>query len=178
MQKLVRAFAEDKTVKQAAQETGFSEVTARNVFMKLREHLYRYGFMRLPPIPGRAMPARIVFAKKHRGVPEKYAHLYETEFLHRVYFTKNGRAVKRFSARDPKAIPRVKKLLEYNKVTEKYDVIEQLERLDPETGQRETRPFDPIDFETSSTIIVNELNLEPSEAFFRYLWGLLLKIPL
>jgi len=123
------------------------------------------------------MPARIIFAKKHRGVPEKYAHLYEAEFLHRVFATKNAKVVKRFSAAKEDNLKEVRKFINYNKVNDKYDIIEMLESGG--SGQQsKTRPLDPMDFKRTSTILINERNIDPHDAFFRFIWALLLKFPL
>jgi len=177
LKNLVRCFAADLSVKDAAAKTKFSEPTVRDIFMRLRQHLFDYGFMRVDRRDNEgAMPARIVFAKKHRGVPEKFAHLFETEFLHRVYFTKNGRAVKRFAAKNEKDLEAVRKFVNYNKVKPKYEIIEVLGKN--AEGKLVTRPFEPADFRSSSIIVINELNLSPNEAFFRYIWALLLKRPL
>ena len=146
--------------------------------MELRQTIYDHGFLRVTVRDSDQTPARYIFDRKHRGSPERYKHLYEAETLHRIFATKNIRAVQRFKASDPKAIERVKALARYNTTHDKYDIIEMLERGEADDGQKETRPFDLTDYEASSTIIVNERNLDPSEAFFRWLWGLLLKHPL
>jgi len=177
LKNLVLCFAQNMTVKDTAKKTRFSEATVRNHFMRIRQRIYDHGFMRVNRREGANMPARIIFAKKHRGVPEKYSHLYEAEFLHRVFSTKNAQAVIRFSAAKDSDIKALRKYVNYNKINDKYDIIEMLESGG--SGQHSTtRPFDPVDFKSSSTIIVNERNIDPHDAFFRFIWALLLKYPL
>jgi hypothetical protein len=179
LEQLVRCFAEDMTVREASATTGFSEPTVRTHFMRLRQHLFDYGFMRVARAPSENhIPARIIFAKKHRGVPEKYAHLYESEFLHRAFFTKNAKMVKRFSANNKTHIEAVRKFVNYNRSIKKYDILEVMNNTKGENGSPEICEFDIMDFERDSYILVNEININPSEAFFRYIWGMLLKVPL
>lgn len=179
LKKLVLGFAEDKTVKDTADVTKISEKTVRHIFMRLRQHLHRYGFMRVHNRDASGnMPARIIFAKKHRGVPEKFAVFFETEFLHRAYFTKNTKAFKKFAANKEGDLKAVQKYINYNKLNDKFDIIEVLVDLKEDGKSRQTRAFDPMDFKKTSDIVINERNISPSEAFFRYIWGLLLKHPL
>ncbi|HAQ34935.1 MAG: hypothetical protein CMF74_10000 [Maricaulis sp.] len=178
LEKLVRSFAENLTVKDTAERTGLSEPTVRRRFMELRQTIFDHGFLRVQSRDSDQTPARYIFDRKHRGSPERYKHLYEAETLHRIFATKNIRAVQRFKASDAKAMEKIKRLVGYNATRDKYDIIEMLERGEPDDAQKETRPFDPADYEDSSTIIVNERNLDPADAFFRWLWGLLLKHPL
>lgn len=165
------------SIKDTADATRFSHPTVRSIFAQLRQHLFDYGFMRVQRrTSDTKMPARAIFARKHRGVPEKFAHLFECEVLHRIYFTKNGRAVRRFVASNPQDIAKVQKFLNYNKLRPKYDIVELLGKK-PD-GTLASRPFDPMDYRSTSTIIINERNVQPHEVFFRYLWKLLLKHPL
>lgn len=179
LKKLVLGFAENKTVKETTETTKISEPTVRDIFMRIREHLHLYGFIRVNrrDVSGN-MPARIIFAKKHRGVPEKYAVLFETEFLHRAFFTKNTKAFKKFSASKEEDLKTVQKYFNYNKLNDKYDIIEVLVDLKEDGKGRQTRAFDPMDFKKTSDIVINERNISPSDAFFNYIWELLLKHPL
>lgn len=59
----------------------------------------------------------------------------------------------------------------------RYKVIERFKPTPDETTPQ-TRPFAPLDYETTSTILINEIKLDRHEGFFRYLWGLLLRHPL
>lgn len=165
------------SIKDTADATRFSHPTVRDIFMRLRQHLFDYGFMRVHHRESEGpMPARAIFARKHRGVPEKYAHLFECEILHRIYFTKNGRAVQRFAASKPEDMKKVRTFLNYNRLEPKYDIIELLGRK-PD-GSIVSRPFDPADYKSTSTIIINERNIQPHDMLFRYLWAMLLKHPL
>jgi len=178
LKKLVTAFARDLTAKDTAAQTGFSEPTVRKHFMTIRQRIYDHGFMRVNKRDGTHMPARWVFAKKHRGVPEKYAHLYEAEFLHRVFATKKMQSVRRLSPTNPQDMKTVRSLVRYNKATSKYDIIEVFDEKTLKAGAAKSRPYDPSDCKTTSTIVINERNLNPHEAFFRFIWALLLKHPL
>ena len=94
-----------------------------------------------------------------------------------MFFTKNGRAVRRFAANNPKHMEELKKYINYNKMNEKYEIFELRAKRDSPSGY-ETLSFDPYDYASSSTILVNEKNIAPSDVFFRYVWALLLKHPL
>ena len=176
LKRLVECFAQDLTVKDTAARTRISEPSVRHIFMRLRQHLFDYGFMRVQKRGDGPMPARIIFAKKHRGVPEKFAELFECELLHRVYFTKNGRSVRRFAASNAEDMKALKKFVNYNTLNPKYEIIELLK--EGKGGPSETRPFDPMDYQSSSVIVINELNIQPHTVFFRYIWASLLKHPL
>ena len=177
LRKLVVCFAKGTPIKEAAAVCNFSEPTVRDIYMRLRRSLFNYGFMRVSRRDAPSnMPARSIFARKHRGVPEKYAHLFESEVLHRIYFTKNGRSVRRFSAKKPEDMNALQKFINYNKLNPKYELIEIVGKN--EEGKSITRPFDPADYKDASVILVNERNIEPHDIFFRYLWKMLLKNPL
>jgi len=177
LRKLVICFAKGLSIKDAAATCNFSEPTVRDIYMRLRQHLFDHGFMRVSRRDDQSnMPARAIFARKHRGVPQKYAHLFESEVLHRIYFTKNGHSVRRFSAKRPDDMKALQKFINYNKLNPKYELIEIVGKT--ETGSLITRPFDPADYKDTSVIVVNEINMQPYEIFFRYLWGMLLQHPL
>lgn len=178
LKKLVQAFAHNMTAKDAARATGFSVQTVNDVFMRLRKHLYAYGFMKVHQreTPGRP-PARYIYLRKYRGAPEKYDLFYEAEVLHRIYFTLNGRAVKRYAANNDRDMADVMKCFNYNKIQKKYVLIEELSPgIDGKPSV--TREFNFADYKKTSTIIINEINLTPNEVFFRWLWKLLLKQPM
>lgn len=177
LRKLVACFAKGMPIKEAAQACNFSEPTVRDIYMRLRQHLFDYGFMRVSRRDDDSnMPARFIFARKHRGVPEKYAHLFESEVLHRIYFTKNGRSVRRFAANKPGDMEALQKFINYNKINPKYDIIELIKSA--EAGKPTSRPFELADYKDTSVIVINERNIEPHEVLFRYIWKMLLKHPL
>lgn len=159
LRKLVLAFAQDMTVRDAAKKTGLSEPTVRQHFMTLRQRLYDHGFLRVNRREGDRMPARIIFAKKHRGVPERYAHLYEAEFLNRAFATKNVRRVWKFAASNAHEMEKLKTFVAYNKLNDKYDIIEALAAKSSEKRGKTarsirvtTRPQAPLS-STSATSI-------------------------
>lgn len=82
------------------------------------------------------------------------------------------------SAANPALVKRAIKLhgLKQNGMR-RYAVIEQLK---PKAGEAEpqTRPFAPFDYETNSTLLINERKLDPDTAFFRFRWKLILDHPL
>lgn len=182
--KLVKAFAYNKTAIEASKESKLSEPTVRHRFMQLRQLLFDHGPMRIDinnveGRPAKDRPAKYIFDRQYRGVKEKYAHLYEIEVLNRIFVTKNIRAVKRFSASNERHMEKVKKYIDYNKLHDKYDIIEVLyDGTGKSMGKRDQRPFDLLDYRENSHIIVNEYNLSPEDAFFYVLWALLLKHPL
>lgn len=178
LKQLVKCFAKDMTVKDTVEATSLSEPTVRNYFMRIRERIYEHGFIRLDKNPNRPVPAKAVFARKHRGVPEKYVHLYEAEFLHRVFLSRQLNFVRRFSANKEADLKALKKLVAYNKATPKYEFTELLHNRELPEDKWEKRPFDPTDFESSSIILVNERKIDPQESFFKFIWDLLLKHPL
>jgi len=78
----------------------------------------------------------------------------------------------------PSDLRQVLKYVRYNQTVKKYDIIEVLSTPSKIAGVQKTRPFEYADAKISSTILINELNLDPNEAFFRMIWDLLLKHPL
>jgi len=177
LKKLVLCFAQDLTVKETVATTKMSEPTVRAHFMMIRQRIYDHGFMRVNRRSENKMPARIIFQKKHRGVPEKYAHLYEVEFLHRVLTSRNTKTVHKFDAGNDAELAKVRKFINYNKLEDKYNIVELL-KVDAKGAGTTQRPFDPMDFERSSTILINERKVDPHDSFFRFIWALLLKHPL
>ena len=59
----------------------------------------------------------------------------------------------------------------------RYAIIER-KTLRPGEKEPQLIPFDPLASDETSTLPVNERMIEPHTAFFRYLWGLLLRHPL
>ena len=182
--KLVKAFAHNKTAKEASRELKLSEPTIRHRYMQLRQTLFDHGPIRVDlnnveGRPAKDRPAKYIFERQYRGVKDKYAHLYEIEMLNRIFVTKNIRAVKRFRADNENDMAKVQKYLDYNRNQNKYDIIEELY---DDTGRRlaekDRRPFDPLEYRPNSHILINEHNLSPEDSFFHVVWRLLLKHPL
>ncbi len=184
LEKLVRCFAKNMTAKETMEEMKLSEPTVRHRFMQIRQLLYDHGPMRMDHSkvegrPAKDRPAKYIYERQYRGVKEKYAHLFEMEVLNRIIATKNDKAVRRFLANNEEHMEQVKKYATYNKLHDKYDIIEVLNATHGKRlSEHETRPFDMLDYEENSLIIINEYNIEPDEAFFRVIWNLLRKHPL
>lgn len=175
---LVLAFAKNKTAADTAKQLHLSEPTIRHRFMQIRQLLYDHGPMRMNPEGAKDRPAKYIYARQYRGVKEKYAHLYEMEVLNRIFATKNVNSVHRYDASNEYQMKIVMKFVRYNHMNERYDITEMLYDANKSVAEREKRPFELSDYRSSSTIIVNERNISPTESFFRVMWALLLKHPL
>lgn len=178
LKKVVHCFAHKMTAKEATEKVRLSEPTIRHRYMQLRQLLYDHGCMRIEQKGAKERPARYIFERQYRGVKEEFAHLYEMEVLNRIFATKNFRGFKKFSASKESDMRQVKKFMRYNQSQKKYDIVEVLHDPNGIPGMHKTRPFELADCKLSSTILINELNLDPNESFFRMIWDLLLKHPL
>lgn len=184
LKRLVKFFAHNKTAQETAKLIRLSEPTVRHRYMQLRQLLFDHGPMRVDinnveGRPAKDRPAKYIFDRQYRGVKEKYAHLYEIEILNRIFVTKNIKAVKRFVAGNERHMQRVKKYVDYNRLHNKYDIIEELyDDSGKRLSERERRPFDILEYRENSHILINEHNISPEDSFFYVLWGLLLKHPL
>lgn len=178
LKKVVRAFAHKLTAKEATQKVRLSEPTIRHRYMQLRQLLYDHGCIKINREPSQKPPARYIYDRQYRGTKEKYAHLFEVEVINRIFATKNFRGFKKYSASKPGHLKEVMRYVRYNKSVKKFDIIEVLADSTDIPGVQKTRPFEYADCKVSSTIIVNELNLDPNESFFRMIWDLLLKHPI
>jgi hypothetical protein len=179
LKRIVQCFARNMTVKDTAKATGFSENTVSDVFMRIRERLYRFGFMRVQRDPAKPVevPARFHFRKKHRGTPEQHHLLFEAEFLHRVIMAQQLKGFEKLKASNPDDMKRARALDQMNAKTKRYNLIEVRPSRKSPDG-KEQRPFDPSDYDSRSIILVNEVRLDPHAAFFDYIWRMLLKHPL
>lgn len=175
---LVLAFAQNKTAAATAKKLHLSEPTIRHRFMQIRQLLYDHGPMKMNPEGAKDRPAKYIYARQYRGVKEKYAHLYEMEVLNRIFSTKNISSVHRYDASNEDHMKIVMKFVRYNHMNTKYDITEMLYDAEKDEALREKRPFEYGDYKSTSTIIVNERNISPTESFFRVIWALLLKHPL
>lgn len=178
LRRVVEGFARNMTVKETADATKLSRQAVDSIFMRLRERMRDFGLFKFVPNTDEPEPARYIFNPKHRGVPERYHALYAIETIHRVLCAQNLKGFEELSASNP---AHVKKAIRLHGIRQnglrRYAVIE---RLKPEPGERQpkTVPFSPLDFKETSTLLINERMLDPDTAFFRYLWGLLLRHPL
>lgn len=178
LRRVVECFAANMTVKDAVAATKLSAPSVDAIFMRLRERMRDYGLFRLEPNPGEPHPARHIFNRKHRGVPEHSQDLYAIETIHRVLCAQNLRGFEELSASNAAHVRRAIQLHGAKQEGKRrYTVFEKL-ALKPGQAEPEIRPFAPFDYETTSTLLINERMLSPETAFFRYLWQLLLRHPL
>ena len=179
LRRVVECFARDMTVKDTAAATKLARPTIEAIFMRLRERMLHHGKVRFDLDPNQPQPAQAVFDRKHRGVPQKSQILYTAEFVHRVLCAQRLTGFKELSAANPEHVKEAIRLHAHRGKNgfRQYVVLEKLKTASGETEPK-TRPFAPLDFEESSTILINERKLDAHEGFFRYLWGLLLRHPL
>ena len=184
LRKLVMCFAKNLTARETAVATKLSEPTVRHRFMQIRQLLFDHGPMRidLDNVEGRPpkdRPAKYIYERHYKGVKQEYAHLFEIEVLNRIFATKNVNRVVRLAAWNESHMKEVMRYVDYNKLHPKYDLIELLNKPSGAPhDKREKRPFEPLDYETDSIILINEYNIAPDEAFFRVIWELMRKFPL
>lgn len=177
LRRVVECFARDMTVKDTAETTRLSRPSIDAIFMRLRERMLHHGLVRFN-LPDAPSPAQAVFDRKHRGVPEKSHPLYTAEFVHRVLCAQRLDGFEELSAVNPDHIKRATRLHAHRQNgMRRYVVIEKLQPT-PEKPEGWTRPFAPLLFEPTSSILINERKLDAHAGFFRYLWGLLLRHPL
>lgn len=178
LRRVVECFAKDMTVADTARETKLAKPTIDAIFMRLRERLLKHGLVSYDFKPGEPHPARFIFNRKHRGVPEKYHDLYSAELVNRILCAQQLQGFEELSASNPAHVKKATKLqaLRQNGVR-RYNVLERLKPAESETEPK-TVPFSPLDYREDSTILINERKLDPRTAFFRYLWDLLLRHPL
>jgi len=167
------------TVRDTSKATKLSRQAVDSIFMRLRQIMFDHGLVKFDfSNVDEPHPARFVFNPKHRGVPERHHDLYAAELVHRVLTAQNLRSFEELSASNP---AHVKKAIRLHKIRQngmrRFAVIEQ-QTLKPGETEPKRIPFDPLDFEESSTLLINEHRLDRHTAFFRYLWGLLLRYPL
>lgn len=178
LRRVIECFARNLTVKDTAAATRLSPQAVDAIFMRLRERMFHHGLVKFDLPKDQPSAAQVIFDRKHRGVPEKSHPFYTAEFVHRVLCEQNLPGFEELSAANPAHVKKATRLhgLRQNGMR-RYVVIE---RFKPQPGETEPkiRPFAPLDFEEDSTILINERKLDPHTAFFRYLWGLLLRHPL
>lgn len=180
--KIVLGFALEQTIGQTARDTRLSETAVSGLYWRLREHLRRYpifdfgGLKTDEPIT----PMTILFNRVHRGgaTPEQN-ELIEIERITRIIMGQKFRYVERLSASDPKQLDKARRIYKRNEQARVYTLTELLKPGAPdETAPENMRPFEPGDCKPTSVILINERQPNPGQAFFRYLWELLLRFPL
>lgn len=179
LKRVVECFARDMTAAETVKATKLSAPTVNLIFHRLREQMRDYGLF-IPQFDGQPHPLKEVFNPKHRGVPEHQHDLHAIERLHRILCAQHVKGFERLSASDPKNVEKAVRLLRFDgqQPVRRYRIWEALRQVDSETGAPETRPFDPRHIRKDSDILINELHASPQEAFFAYLWTLLLRHPL
>ena len=178
LRRVVECFARDRNVKDTAAATRLSLHSVDSIFMRLRMTMRDHGLVQFQFDPNAAQPIGPITGPKHRGVPEKSKDLYAVEFIHRVLSAQQLKGFEKLSASDPAHVTRATRLMKVKQGGMlRYAVIEQLAPVAGESEPR-TRAFSPLEYDESSTILINERKLDPHAAFFRYLWDLLLRHPL
>lgn len=178
LRRVIECFAQNLTVKDAAQRTKISEPAVASIYMRVRVKLKTHGLVTFQPDPNSPPAARPAWGPKHRGAPAEHHDLHEIEFLHRVLTAQKYRYVERLSVADPKQWDRVMRLYLSDRKTGRFTFTELIRPGPQELEPQNHRPFDPADIYSKSVILVNERMIDGNAAFFRYLWDLLLKSPL
>ena len=178
LRRVVECFARNMTVKDTAAATKLAKPSVDSIFMRLRERMFHHGLVKFDLPKDEPSAAQAIFDRKHRGVPERSHPYYTAEFVHRVLCAQNLQGFEELSAANPAHVKKAIRLHGLRQNGMRRYVV--LEKMKAREGQKEgeVRPFAPLDFEESSTILINERKLDPHTSFFRYLWGLLLRHPL
>lgn len=178
LRRVVECFAKEMPVTAAAKATGISRQSIDVIYMRIRERLFHHGLVQFNFSSNEPHPVRYRVNVRQKGAPERFHHLYAAELIHRGLTAHNLKTFEELSASNPKHVKRAIKLysIKVNGLR-RYAVFEKMKAKDGE-AQPNVRPFAPFDYEESSTLLINERMIEPHTAFFRYLWGLLLRHPL
>ena len=180
LRRVVDCFARNMTAKASAEATKLSQPTIEGIFHRLREKLRDHGRTQFNFAPGTNHPARHIFNKTYRGTPEELQELFAIETITRILFAQNFRGFERLDASVPANVEKARRLIAYNNSHKavRYRVWEELNEAPLETGAKPTRPFNPHSFRTDSAILINEVHASPEDAFFAWLWKMLLHHPL
>lgn len=175
----MECFARNRTAAETVKATKLSAPTVNLIFHRLREQMRDHGLF-VAQFDGSPHPAKVLFDRKHRGVPEHLHDLHAIEAIHRILCAQHLKGFERLPASDPANVAKAAKLLRFDsgQAVKRYKIWEALKPEAGDAGPPKTRPFDPRHVRADSDILINELHASPQEAFFAYLWGLLLKHPL
>lgn len=167
------------TAAETVKATRLSAPTVNLIFHRLRERMRDHGLF-VSQFGGEPHPLAVVFNVRHRGLPEHLHDLYAIERIHRVLCAQHLKGFERLPAYDPRNVEKAVRLLRFNAIqsTRRYRIWEAFKQADGDTGAPETRPFDARHVRKDSDILINELHISAEDAFFAYLWGLLLRYPL
>lgn len=180
LRRVVECFAHDLTAAETVKATRLSAPTVNLIFHRLREQMRDYGLFVPKFEDGTQHPLAAVFNPKHRGVPEHQHDLHAIERLHRILCAQHLKGFEKLAASDPRNVEKATRLLRFDegKPVQRYQIWEAFKQPDGATDTPETQPFDPSHVRPDSNILINERHVSPSDAFFAYLWGLLLRYPL
>lgn len=167
------------TAAETVKATKLSPPTVNLILHRLRERMRDHGLF-IPGFSGGPHPLADAINAKHRGVPAHLHDLHAIERIHRVLCAQHVKGFERLSASDPKNVEKAIRLLRFDakQAVRRYQIWEAFKQTEGDTGTPETRPFDPRHLKPDSDILINELHASPQDAFFTYLWNLLLRQPL
>lgn len=166
LRRVVEAFARESSAKDTAATTRLSETSIEAIFRKLRQRVTDYPMVRLIPNPDEPPPARFIFNRQHRGVAEQDIPFHEMDVITRILNAQNFSGFERLSAANPDHVKRAIALMKMKaNGHRRYNIYEEL-APQPGDGEPKTRAFDPLDYEPTSAILVNEMKADPQQAYF------------
>ena len=178
LRRVVECFARDMSAKDAAEATKLSKPSVEAIYRRLRERLSEHPIVRLIPGPEPSPAMRAIVNRKTQGVAEADHPLHEMATLTRILNAQHFAGFEALSAADPEHVAKAVRLMKMKaNGNRRYNIFERFTPQPGDTAPR-TRPFDPLRFEATSTILVNEMKADPHAAHFQYIWKLLLKHPL
>lgn len=179
LRQVVTCFAKDMTAKDAAEATKLSKPSVEAIYRKLRERLSEHPIVRLIPSAEPSPAMRAIVNRKTGGVPEAAHPLHEMAMITRILNAQHFSGFEELSAANPDDVAKATRLMrmKFSDGRRRYNIYE---RLKPEPGEASprTRPFDPMAYEATSAILVNEMKADPHEAHFQYIWKTLLRYPI
>lgn len=178
LRRVVECFARDMAASEAAMNTKLSRPTVEAIYRRLRQRLADHPIVRFDLGPTPPPDTRAVINRQSQGVSSGQRPLHEIALLTRILNAQNLSGFERLSAGNPDHVKRAVALMKMKANGQRrYNVYEELARQ-PGEGTSRTRPFDPLEYEPTSAILINEMKADPHEAHFRYIWKLLLDHPL
>lgn len=180
LRRVVECFAWDMTAAETVKATKLSAPTVNLIFHRLRERMRDHGLFVAQFEEGTKHPLAAVFNPKHRGVPEHMHDLHAIERIHRILCAQHLKGFQRLSASEPRNLEKATRLQrseDWRKV-KRYNIMEAFRQPESDASAPVTCDFDPARVQQNSDIIINELQARPEDAFFVYLWALLIRTPL
>lgn len=156
-----------------------SRQSVDDIFHRLRERLFTHGLVQFDfDTSDEPHPVVPIINQRHRGAPKRYHDYHAAEVIHRALTAQNLTGFEELSAANPSHVKKAIRLhLTHPGGYRRFAVIER-RSLKPGETEPKLIPFDPLDFEETSALLINDRRPDPDEAFFRYLWDLLLRVPL